>query len=76
MKKTSRILAVIFTVAAVISMTGFAANAATVNFFKGYKVAVLDNTTPAVTMRGRTTDRTVMYFERDPEVYANTLILG
>ena len=62
MKKANRILAVILTVAAVISMIGFTANAATVKTFEGYKVAVLDKTAPAVSVTGRTTDRNVMCF--------------
>ena len=58
----NKLLAIILTVAAVISMTGFTAHAATANVFEGYKITILDKTTPAVTMRGRTTDRTVMCF--------------
>jgi len=62
MKKTNRILAVVLTVAALFCMTGFTVNAATVNVFEGFSVTVLDQTTPAVSVTGRTTDRNVMCF--------------
>lgn len=62
MKNRNKILAVLLTVAAFICTTGFTANAATANVFEGYSVTVLDKTTPAVNMRGRTNDRNVMCF--------------
>lgn len=62
MKNRNRILSVILAISALFCMTGFTAYAATVNIFEGYKVTILDKETPAVTMRGRTTDRNVMCF--------------
>lgn len=62
MKNINKILAVLISVVTLISITGFTANAATANIFDGYKVTILDKESPAVTMRGRTTDRNVMCF--------------
>ena len=62
MKNRSRILAVLLAVTTLICATGFTANAATAGVFEGYNVTVLDKTTPAVNVRGRTTDRNVMCF--------------
>jgi len=62
MKNRSRILAVFLAVTTLICATGFTANAATAGVFEGYNVTVLDKATPAVNVRGRTTDRNVMCF--------------
>ncbi len=61
MKKLQRILSVLLTVA-LFCATGLTAHAATASIFDGYTVTVLDKTTPAVTVYGRTTDRNVMCF--------------
>ena len=58
----NKILAIILTAATLFCMTSFTANAATIKMFEGYRITVLDKTTPAVTMRGKTNDRTVMCF--------------
>ena len=62
MKNRNRILSVILAVTTLICATGFTANAATTGVFEGYNVTVLDKATPAVNVRGRTTDRNVMCF--------------
>jgi len=63
MKKIKRILAIQLAAVVFICTTGFTANAATTaNVFKGYNVTVFDKIAPAVDMRGRVNDRSVMVF--------------
>ena len=67
MKNINKILAVFLIVATLFCMTGFTAHATTqvsasAKVFEGYNVTVLDRTSPAVDMRGRTNDRNVMVF--------------
>ncbi|MDL2234075.1 CAP domain-containing protein [Ruminococcaceae bacterium OttesenSCG-928-L11] len=58
----NKILAVLLTMATLFCMTGMNAYAATTSVFDGYTITVLDKTTPAASMRGRTNDRNVMCF--------------
>lgn len=72
MKSMRRIFPLFMAVAIIIAsnVTAYASNVATVvnnadtstKTFEGYKVTVLDKTTPAVNVRGRTDDRNVMCF--------------
>ena len=58
----NKILAVLLAMATLFCMTGMTTYAATTSVFDGYTITVLDKTTPAVSIRGRTNDRTVMCF--------------
>ena len=66
MKHITRALAVLITAIMLLCTPDFTANAAAAatsgDIFAGYSVTVLDKTTPAVDMRGRTSDRNVMCF--------------
>ncbi len=68
MKNINRFLAALLVIALLIGMTGFTANSAEkaitmpTKVFDGFNLTILDGTTPAVDMRGRTNDRTVMCF--------------
>ncbi len=68
MKNINRFLAALLVIALLIGMTGFTANSAEkaitmpTKVFDGFNLTILDGTTPAVDMRGRVNDRTVMCF--------------
>lgn len=73
MKKTKKLFAMMLALVCMISGSVTVFASADTKTFEGYKITVLDKTTPAVTVRGRTNDRNTMCFVSASDMEVGTI---